>query len=205
MKSLAQVEDRIRKAVALELERRLLRDVLPVHCRHNHRQPLDHRRAVYGEPNAGYNRISLGVVDGVALPVVQTVGLCMLGADDPEHWPGNICEDPLDAQRCPQFEHRQSVEDVYRAFVVDLEDPAWVAENLPEVSALLWVIEAAISPVQARAPWWARVWMWFLRGPLREFSESPVISVYLPPPPDESTEAHRARAAIGDGAAPAPL
>ncbi len=205
MKSFGEIEERIRRAVALELERRLERDVLPAHCRHNHRQPLDHRRTLYGESNTGYNRISLGVVDGVALPVVQTIGLCMVGSGDPETWAGNICEDPLDAQRCPQFEHRQSVADVYRAFVSNLEDPAWVKVNLPEVGALLWVIEGGVASVAARAPWWARVWMWILRGPLREFSEVTKISVYLPAPPDDSTAPHGTRTAIGDGAAPAPL
>lgn len=206
MKSVGQVEARIRKVVALELERRLAREVLPRHCRHNFRQPLDHRRTIYGEPNTGYNRVSLGVVDGVALPVLQTVGLCMLGAADPEHWPGNICEDPLDAQRCPEFEHRQSVADIYSGFMTDLKNPAWVDLNMPEVSALLWVIEAGVSPAASRPPWWSRVWMWFLRGPLRELStEVTEISVYLPPPPNDSTSTHGPRAPVSDGASPAPI
>lgn len=206
MKSVGQIEDRIRRAVALELERRLEREVLPHLCRHNFRQPLDHRRTVYGEANAGYNRISLGVVNGVALPVLQTMGLCMLGAEEPEQWPGNVCEDPLDAQRCPKFEHRQSAAEVYRGFMADVHSATWLKENLPEVSGLLWVIDAELRPSGRRPPWWVRVWMWFVRGPLREFSTRAVeISVYLPPPPNDSTSTDGARTPLGDGAPSAPL
>lgn len=205
MKTLGEVEARIRKAIEVELARRLRREVLPHHCSHNHRQPLDHRRAIYGEPNEHYNRVSLGVVDGVSLPVLQTVGLCMLGADSPSEWQGTICEDPIDAQRCPKFEQKVSDAAVYEEFLEDLRNPVWLEANLPEVSALLWVVETGIAVSARRRPWWVRLWWWALRGPLGKVStETAEISVYLPPPNAPASE-HRPRTPIGNGASPTPL
>jgi hypothetical protein len=206
MKTLGEVEVRIRKAIEIELAHRLRREVLPHHCRHNHRQPLDHRRAIYGEPNENYNRVSLGVVDGVSLPVLQTVGLCMLGAETPGEWEGTICEDPIDAQRCPKFEQRVSADTLYREFLADVQNPVWLEANLPHVCALLWVVEAGIAASAVRQPWWVRLWWWVLRGPLRKIStETTEISVYLPPPPNVTASEHRPRAPLGNGASPAPL
>lgn len=202
MKSRAEVEARIRELVRLEFQRRMARDVLPHLCRHNHRQPLDQRHTIYGDVNESYNRISAGVEDGVSLPVLQTIGLCMLGSKAPETWAGAICEEPLDALRCPVFEHKQSEKDVYDGLVRDLQDWHWLSKHLAEVSSLMWVIDSStLSITGARPAWWARLWTWFLAGPLREFPKyDSRISVYLPLPPNGPTTDDRARTPLGDGA-----
>jgi len=185
MRSASEVEDKLRAIVVQELQRRLSREVLPHLCVHNRRQPLDHRRTVYGEPNESYNRISAGVEDGVVLPVLQTIGLCTLGAENPETWTGTICEEPLDAQRCPYFVYKQARADVYREFLENLRDPVWVEVHLPAAHALLWVINAPLK-VESRRTLARRVLSKLrelltlvIPWPARE--NSPEASVYLPP------------------------
>lgn len=145
---------RIRHLLTVELDRRVTLMVkrLPEHCVHNYRHPLDVRKTVDGHPNEQYNRISLPVVQ-------QTIGLCTLGKDTPAEWNGTICEDPVDAQRCPYFNGKQTKESVLREFEEQLRDMNWVSQNLPEVHGLLWVLE--YEPV--RLPWWKRVWFWVLK------------------------------------------
>jgi hypothetical protein len=111
--------------------------------------PLDSRKTVDGEPNPQYNRI---------VPGAKNLGLCFYGSK--ELWTGNICDEPLDAKRCPYFTPVEDKDSVLRGFREDLRDASWVQENLPEVAGLLWVLEMAELP---RLPWWKRVWCWFLR------------------------------------------
>lgn len=156
MRSHSDVEDRARFLVAEELQHRVneAQKRLPHLCTHNHRQALDTRRQVDGEPNDNYNR--------VALPVLQqTIGLCMLGAESPENWPGNICEDPIDAIRCPYFNPKKSKHVILDELQLQLRDVGWVKENMPEVSGLLWTLNENQKPLSV--PWWKRVWFWFLR------------------------------------------
>jgi hypothetical protein len=180
-----EIEERLRVIVVTELRRRLEREVLPHLCVHNRRQPLDHRRTVYGEPNAAYNRISAGVEDGVSLPVLQTIGLCTLGAENPETWTGTICEEPLDAQRCPYFTYREARAEVYKEFVTNLRDPMWVEAHLPAAHALLWVMNAPLK-VETQPTLFGRLWRkvremlaFLIEWPGRENSLE--ASVYLPP------------------------
>jgi hypothetical protein len=135
---------RARELVHAERERRLADAQLrrPHLCVHNHRQPLDTRPTVEGEINPAYNRIS---PDGT-----PTIGLCMLGANSPEEWLGTICEEPIDAQRCPYFSTTQSEEAVLAAFRQDLTTPDWVTANMPELAALLWVLDSDETP---KLPW----------------------------------------------------
>lgn len=180
MKSISEVEDRLRAVLVAELERRLSREVLPHLCVNNHRQPLDHRKRVYGEPNPTYNQISAGVEDHVSLPVVQTIGLCLLGAEDPASWPGTICEEPIDAQRCPHFAYRQKRSEVYEQFAANLQDPAWVEHSLPEAQALLWVLGGSLN-ARAGGSTGHQLWAW-LRKIFASGSEKSVgVAVYLPP------------------------
>lgn len=199
MRSASEVEDRLRAIVVAELRSRLARDVLPHLCIHNRRQPLDHRRTVYGEPNESYNRISAGVEAGVALPVLQTIGLCMLGAENPETWTGTICEEPLDAQRCPYFAYKQARADVYREFLTNLQDPVWVEAHLPAAHSLLWVMSAPLK-VETRPSALRRAWLRIrevlaLVMPWPARKNSPEASVYLPPL-DAFPEEDRARATV---------
>lgn len=181
MKSTNEIEEQVRTLLVEELQRRLNREVLPHLCVHNHRQPLDHRKSIYGEPNVSYNRISAAVEDGVSLPVVQTIGLCMLDADPPEEWRGTICDEPLDAQRCPFFVHRQSRVDVYNEFVGNLRDPKWVELHLPAVHSLLWVIGASLGLSEGVSTLY-RFWMKVTFGLFEPPSEkSQDVLVYLPP------------------------
>lgn len=166
MKTQIEIEDRIREILKQELRLRVgaASLKLPHHCVHNHQQPLDTRRQVEGEPNAQWNRITRQQ----GLPVLQTMGLCMLGSEHAEDWQGTICDEPLDAQRCPLFQARQAVADVDEEFRTQTQDAEWVRENLPEVHVLLWALESpsipaptpevalAVVPATAPATWWQR-------------------------------------------------
>lgn len=158
MKTNAEVQDRVRSLLIQELDRRVAEAHLrlPHRCIHNHQQELDPRKNDLGETNPSYNRI-----DRRYLPVVSKMGLCMLGAENPEDWPGNICEDPIDAQRCPYFTPTESKEQIYETFQNDLRDPEWVSAHLPEVYGLLWVLGEELA--NYHVPWWKRILYAFLR------------------------------------------
>jgi hypothetical protein len=85
----------------------------------------------------------------------------MLGAESPESWPGNICEDPIDAIRCPYFNPKKSKQDILDELQLQLRDLAWLKENMPEICGLLWSLNE--NPRPLAMPWWKRVWFWFLR------------------------------------------
>lgn len=139
MRGEPEVRVRLNQLLAEEVNKRIAEasERLPHRCVHNHRHPLDQRKQVDGEPNEGYNRIA----NGRGLPVIQTIGLCMLGSDDPETWGGTICEDPIDAKRCPDFKPAKLKADLLKEFREQLRDEAWAREHLPEVFALMWLLE----------------------------------------------------------------
>lgn len=153
MKSSEEILALAREQVYQELEERLMEasQRLPHRCRFNHRQPLDVRRTTEGERNPSFNTI--------AYAHGQTIGLCMLGAkkvdgqwvvpeSDQEEakWEGTICEDPIDAQRCPYFDPEQDKAAVLARFSEDLHNPDWVVENMPELATLLWVLDEQAPP-----------------------------------------------------------
>jgi hypothetical protein len=158
MKATSEIESRIRYLLVQELNARvqLAERRLPHLCTHNHRQPLDVRKTVEGEHNEDYNRITRGS----SLPVAQTIGLCMLGAESPSDWPGNICEDPIDAQRCPYFNPRFNKQALWTSFAGQIRDPEWLQVNMAEVYGLLWSLNAAELP---KMPAWKRFWYRLLR------------------------------------------
>lgn len=131
MKSSNEIRNRAKKIVEGELDRRLRFACkrLPVLCVHNHRQPLDFRKTVEGDPNLSYNTHS-----------GPTLGLCMLGASDGE-WPGNICEDPSDAQTCPSFLATSTKAQILSQFREDLSNPSWIEAHMPSLHELLWVLD----------------------------------------------------------------
>ncbi len=177
MRTQADVEDRIRFLLCEELTRRVreAETRLPHLCTHNHRQPLDTRKTVEDVPNDTYNRST----DRNGLPVLRTIGLCMLGAEDPESWPGNICEDPIDAQRCPYFKATATKDSILELFKAQIQDMGWVQSNMPEMHGLLWALEA--NP--PNLPLWKRLWFRILR-----IHTAPVVhsdpALLLPPPPE---------------------
>jgi hypothetical protein len=176
MKTARDLEDRIRFLLAEELTARvsLAETRLPHLCTHNHRQPLDVRKRIEDQANEHYNRIT----SGPHLPVVQTMGLCMLGAEDPEQWPGTICEDPIDAQRCPYFDQKLDKKYIWLLFSSQIRDADWLRDNMPEVHGLLWALNATRP---SGLPWWKRLWFRFLRiqpEPLRPTED---VTKLLPP------------------------
>lgn len=143
MKDQTQIEERLRRLVLEALGAHMARfDVkLPTKCRHNHRQPLDHRKTVYGDSNPSYNRItSAKDVSGKGLPVAQTIGLCMYGAENPDDWRGDICEDPIDAQRCNIYNPLVSKKVLYDAFVKGVRSEEWLGTHYPGILSLVWVL-----------------------------------------------------------------
>lgn len=158
MRTAEEVQGRIRSLLLQEFDRRVAEaeQRLPCNCTHNHRQALDSRKELAGDANEGYNRINRK-----HLPLVPTIGLCLLGSDDPETWKGDICDDPIDAQRCPYFSSLSSKDSLLAAFKEQVEDVFWVQTHLPEVHALLWVLNESSANFQL--PWWKRCLFWFLR------------------------------------------
>ena len=149
MKTTSQVTDRVRFLLVGELNRRVeeAQKRLPHRCAHNHRQLLDIRKRVEGVANAKYNQI--------INPDQTTIGLCMLGADNVEEWKGNICEDPIDAQRCPYFLPERGKLALWAEFQKQVEDVEWLRTKMPEVYGLLWALEA---PHPGLIPWWKKLW-----------------------------------------------
>jgi len=158
MKNEEDIRSRVRELLGEELDRRTAEasERLPRRCVHNYRHPLDQRKQVSGEPNESYNRIT----DNKGLPVLQTIGLCMVGSDNPEEWGGTICEEPLDAKRCPIFNPLKSKHELLQEFEEQLRDQDWVRVNLAEVHALLWVLEEFKS---LTLPWWKKFLFKLLR------------------------------------------
>lgn len=148
------IQDRIRYLLSLELSQRVekAQKRLPRHCKHNYLHSLDVRKKVDGEVNEAYNRID---VEGK-----QTIGLCMVGQEDYEHWEGTICEDPIDAQRCPLYDPILTKEGLEETFFSQIRDLDWVQENLPEVYGLLWALGSESPP---NLPWWKLLWFKFLK------------------------------------------
>ncbi len=165
MKSSDEILDRVRGLIAQELERRLNRTQkrLPVLCVYNHRQIVGEAKEEGGERGENYNRLER--TSG------KTLGLCMYGSQNGD-WPGNICDDPSDAQQCSLFTPKSSREDVVREFRDQLTDPDWVELNLPGVSELMWVLGSSKLP---EIPFWKR---WFFR--LRRLRLEPVQPVVDP-------------------------
>ncbi len=190
MKSVQEIEGRITQALHEELQRRTHPSPLPHLCRHNHRQPLDTRKTILGEANPTYNR--------VALPVISTIGLCMLGSERPDQWKGDICEDPIDAQRCPYYEYRFTPTEVHSQLRADLGEEGWLQKHMPGVHSLLWVLGSSLVVKACHRPETPRLGLWArfrlalslvfkVDGPSTEpppqlEASTRDVTVYLPPP-----------------------
>jgi hypothetical protein len=170
MRDESAIQDRLRFLLTKELDRTVAesRARLPHKCEHNHRQPLDVRKEIAGTPNENYNKVS-----AKHLPII---GLCMLGADDPSQWNGTICEDPIDAQRCPYYSDPTATsEAVQKEFNRNIKDLVWVEKNLPEAYGLLWALGTEAMP---SLPWWKALWFKVIRVRPDPLS--------LPPPSSEA-------------------
>jgi len=150
MRSENEVRDRIREVFQEELNRRFQDAAarFPERCKYNHRQPLDvQKQGVDGGSNPMYNRIE---------GTTKTIGLCLYGSEDPEVWGGTICEDQIDAERCPYFTPIVSQEQIVSQFKQDITSIEWVQEHMPHAYNLLWVI----GQIELQVPWWRRIWHW---------------------------------------------
>ena len=122
------------------------------HCRFHIENPLDGRPTVNGLSNENYNRVTRGP----HLPVFNTIGLCGHPYENKElgdNWAGNLCDDDVTAERCPLFSPFLTKQELWNNMARDVKDVEWVRENLPELHALLWVLDLAQVPI---APWWVR-------------------------------------------------
>jgi hypothetical protein len=173
----SEIHDRIRGILVTELDRRVFEAArrLPIYCVHNRRQPLDTRKTIDGVPNPHYNSTDTS----------RTIGFCMIDASCPEEWRGTICEDGVDAQRCPTFTPRVSREQLWDEFTTQLQNPTWLEENMPAVTALLWALEESSPP---KLPWWKRLWFKFLRIQVEPLT--PVVDPlkFLPGTPPEGSD-----------------
>lgn len=173
MKTRRQIQNRVTEIISQEWSFRLAKaeSRIPCNCRYNHRQPLDVRKKIEGTPNPNYNRITQS--KRRTLHVDQTLGLCMRGSESVESWSGDICEDPIDAQRCSIFIPIESKDSVAVSLKRDLGDPDWISENIPELYTLLWVLDV-LKPLTI--PWWLRLLYWFKR-----FKQEPRCTTYVTP------------------------
>jgi hypothetical protein len=159
VKSETEVRDRLRALLVQELDNRIEEagKRRPHLCVHNYRHPLDDRKTVDGEPNENYNRITSAPWE----PVNRTLGLCMYGQESPENCRLDICEDDIDAQRCPLFQPTTTKASILDDLKAQLEMTGWIDENMPGAAELLWVLDASHSPP---LPWWKELWYrWILR------------------------------------------
>lgn len=177
MKTKSEIEARIKELICAELDHRVAEasERLPTRCVNNYRHPLDTRKQIEGEPNPEYNRIT----NKLGLPVIQTIGFCLLNCSDPENWEGTICEEPIDAKKCADFKPMKVKADILPELSQDLQSTAWVEENLPELFSLLWVLEAV---QELELPWWKRLWFWFRKIELEPVAPKIDTSKLLPPP-----------------------
>lgn len=92
------------------------------------------------------------------------VGLCMLGAEDPANWPGNICDDDETAEACPYFENKYNKEYLKQEFELLLADPEILYTKFRDIALLGWVLGEQTSMVPiSEAPdltWWQRMTQW---------------------------------------------
>lgn len=155
MKTEAEIRERLRGLLMQELHHRVAAAGrrLPQRCKFHHSQHLDGRKTVGGEPNANFNRVT----NERHLPVI---GLCGFGVSDPTTWLGNICEDAIDAQRCPMFEPIHTKSAILEEFELQLLTPGWAEVAMPEVAGLCWALDDVTA---GRLPWWKRLMLWALR------------------------------------------
>jgi len=146
MRTESEVHKRYR-ALRYELRRDLLRESLavePCNCTHN----------------------LLEITENEAGKDIS-VRYCMLGAEDIQNWPGNLCDTTENARSCPFFDPRHTRESVLEGLENTLQSDEGV-EVYPELVTLQWVLEAS-EPI---LPWYERLVEW-LRGPTVPEDEGP--------------------------------
>jgi hypothetical protein len=88
----------------------------------------------------------------------------MLGAEDPENWPGNICDTDENAQTCPFFDNQHDKATLKKEFDGQLQDPEILFTEYRDVAMLQWTLGEAPEEVTTNLSWWQRIKLWFTRG-----------------------------------------
>lgn len=88
------------------------------------------------------------------------IGLCMYGAENPEEWPGMICDDVQTAEQCPYFSCRHDKESIRKEFDEELQDDFKVAHHYKDIAALQWVLKEKVYSWDLA--WYQRLWIMML-------------------------------------------
>jgi hypothetical protein len=140
MRESAEIRRRHR-ALKYDLRKRLLIQHLkqaPCNCVYNYAEPVERSEPLDGGASSG------------------PVRLCMLGAEDRQNWPGNVCDTVENARSCPFYEPRHEREDVLARLAEGMSDPEWIAEQDPELATLHWVL----GEPEPQQPWYVRLVDW---------------------------------------------
>lgn len=87
-----------------------------------------------------------------------TVRLCMLGSDDPENWPGNICDTVENVRTCPFYRNRYDKDELKAKFDTVLEDPDVLYNEYRDIAMLKWILEEEPPALT----WWQKFKLWFV-------------------------------------------
>lgn len=80
--------------------------------------------------------------------------LCLYGVENPEEWPGNICDTKSKAETCPFFQPKYDKQKIIDDYLEDLQDPTKVAHEFKDIAALQWVLEE--RAIDWNYPWYQR-------------------------------------------------
>lgn len=92
------------------------------------------------------------------------VQLCMLGSNDPENWPGNICDTVENAKTCPFYKSRYDKAQLKEEFDRLLQDPDILYNRYRDIAMLLWTLEDDIEEAETSLTWWQKIKLWFVRS-----------------------------------------
>jgi hypothetical protein len=90
----------------------------------------------------------------------EEIGLCMLGAENPEEWPGNVCDDVSTAKSCPFFEVRHQEDELREEFEEEIQDVSVLASDYKDIAALRWVLN---GEVDSHFTVWSKIRLFFFR------------------------------------------
>jgi len=90
--------------------------------------------------------------------------LCMLGSDDPENWPGNICDTVENVRTCPFYKNRYDKSQLKEDFDELLQDPDVLYNEYRDIAMLLWTLEEDSEVATTTLTWWQKIKLWFVRS-----------------------------------------
>jgi hypothetical protein len=84
----------------------------------------------------------------------------MLGAENPEEWPGNVCDDVSTAKSRPFFEVRHQEDELREEFEEEIQDVSVLASDYKDIAALRWVLN---GEVDSHFTVWSKIRLFFFR------------------------------------------